>query len=108
MLAIMMDEGIGAGYLIFLAHNATTSKRRRRPTNPDVREPNTRVRNAVAVGREMTRNHRTAKVGEDGEDVGDGLVELEVGECGDRRAHGGVFVGDRAIGAFHATKDRRR
>ena len=105
VLSIVMNKRIGAGNLIFLSHDAPTAKRGRSATNADVRQPDACVGNPVAVRGEVAGDHRATEIREDRKYVGDGLVELSVGQCGDGRGDGCVLLRNGAIRAVDASED---
>ena len=56
---------------------------------------------------EVAGNHGATELGKHGEDVGEGAVEVGVGEGGDWSGDGGVFLVQSAIGTSLTSEDRR-
>ena len=75
MLAVVMNQRIWAGDLIFLANDGTSSKGCGRPANANIGLSHTDIRHSVSFGAQATSNHRPAEIGEYRQNVRDQLVE---------------------------------
>ena len=107
VLPIVMYEGVRPRDVVLLADNATSAEGGWRAAHSEVGLANARVGNAVALGGKMAGNHGTTEVGKYGEDVGEGAVELGVGEGGDWGGDGCVLLVHSAIGTSLTSEDWR-
>lgn len=107
MLAVVMDQGVWPRDLIFLADDATATKDRGRAVDSKKGLTYACIGNPVAEGSQVTANHASPEMREDGQRVSQEFVKRVVGESRYGSGDGTMVAGGGAIGVIDTDEDRR-